>query len=94
MAGASHQVGVSENPLVASGGELLRPVDDGRLEEAAAAQLEEGRQVPHDAQTVEGQKFNTTRVRSQLRPKCGVLDGFRARGGGQEAPDTKSCDGH
>lgn len=49
----SDQVGVSEPVLVAAGGELLRPVDDGRFEEAAAAQLEERRQVPHHAQTAD-----------------------------------------
>lgn len=50
--GVSDHVGVSERMLVTAGRKLLSPVDDGRLEEAAATQLEEGHQVPHDAQIV------------------------------------------
>lgn len=45
---------MSEGRLVAAWGELLlRPVDDGGLEEAAAAQLEEGHQVPQHAQAAD-----------------------------------------
>lgn len=54
-AGRSDHVGVSEHGLVAAGRELLRPVDDGRFEEATTTQLEEGNQVPHDAQTADRQ---------------------------------------
>lgn len=47
----SHHVGVSKRVKVAAGRKLLRPVDDGRLEEATTTQVEEGQQVPHDAHT-------------------------------------------
>lgn len=50
--GRSDHVGVSEHVLVAAGRKLLRPVDDGRFEEATTTQLEEGQQVPHHAQIV------------------------------------------
>lgn len=49
----SDHVGVSEHALIAAGRKLLRPVDDGRFEEAATTQLEEGHQVPQHAQTEE-----------------------------------------
>ena len=55
VAGRSDHVGVAEHRLVAAGRELLRPVDDGWFEEAAATQLEERHQVLHHAQTAEGQ---------------------------------------
>lgn len=47
----SDQVTVSRQVVLASWRKLLRPVDDGRLDEAAAAQPEEGGQVPQHAQT-------------------------------------------
>lgn len=47
----SDQVGVSRQVVLASWRKLLRPVDDGGLDEAAAAQPEEGGQVPQHAQT-------------------------------------------
>lgn len=47
----SDQVGVSCQVVLASWRKLLRPVDDGGLDEAAAAQPEEGGQVPQHAQT-------------------------------------------
>lgn len=51
--GRSDHVGVSKHVLlVAAGRKLLRPVDDGRFEEATATQLEERHQVPHHAQIV------------------------------------------
>lgn len=53
VAGRSDHVGVSEHVLVAAGRKLLRPVDDSWFEEATTTQLEEGHQVPHNAQTVE-----------------------------------------
>lgn len=51
--GRSDHVGVSEHVLVSAGRVLLRPVDDGSFEEATTAQVEEGHEVPHYAQTVE-----------------------------------------
>lgn len=55
MAGRSDHVCVAEHRLVAAGRELLRPVNDGRFEEAAATQLEERHQVLHHAQTAKRQ---------------------------------------
>lgn len=52
----SDQVAVGCQVVLASWRELLRPVDDGRLDEAAAAQPEEGGQVPQHAQTAAGNK--------------------------------------
>lgn len=52
VVGRSDHVGVSEHVLVAARGKLLRPVDDGRFEEATTTQMEEGHQVPHHAQIV------------------------------------------
>lgn len=73
--GRSDHVGVSEHVLVAAGRELLRPVDDGGFEEATTTQVEEGHQVPHDAQIVwilsQGDglsKFSL--VVRQTRPLC------------------------
>lgn len=51
VAGRSDHVGLSENVLVTARRKLLRPVDDGWLEEATTTQLEKGHQVPHHTQT-------------------------------------------
>lgn len=56
----SDQVTVSHQAVLASWRELLCPVDDGRLDEAAAAQPEEGGQVPQHAQTAVRNKQTTT----------------------------------
>ena len=53
LGGLSNRIGGPEARQVAAERALLGPVCDGGLEEAAAAQLEEGGQVPHDAHAVE-----------------------------------------
>lgn len=51
---------MSEHGLVAARRKLLRPVDDGRFEEATTTKLEEGNQVPHHAQTTETNRRKQT----------------------------------
>lgn len=67
----SDQVAVGCQVVLASWRELLRPVDDGRLDEAAAAQPEEGGQVPQHAQTAAGNKQTNKQIAKMATTKSG-----------------------
>lgn len=64
----SDHVGMTEHMLFTAGWKLLRPVDDGRFEEATTAQLEEGDQIPHHAQTTARQTQTRNTVKKDTSP--------------------------
>ena len=69
----SNRVGGSEAVQVAAERALLAPIRDGGLKEATAAQLEEGGQVPHDPQAVEGEQ-RVTVCSHYLRQSTDLID--------------------